>query len=139
MLGDGHIIYGPKQPGEFVAVSILIMESDRDIREIGTQVEEIVKSKAVDLGIKAIVATNPGAAATLGILKELTQIIAGLLKNNKDDELYRVEGTFLRDYMVPYHINRSYEVSNNYVNMNLNVLPLTGANGQGSEPRSIEI
>ena len=139
MLGDGHIIYGPKQPGEFVAVSILVMESDRDIREIGAQVEEIVKSKAVDLGIKAIIAANPGAAATLGILKELTQIIAGFLKNNKDDELYRVEGTFLRDHPVPYHVNRSYEVGNSYVNLWLNVLPLAASNGQGVKPKSIKI
>ena len=32
MLGDGHLLYGPKQPGEFVALSVLMMESDADIR-----------------------------------------------------------------------------------------------------------
>lgn len=139
MLGDGHIVYGPKNPGEFVALSILFMESDRDMRTIGKQMEEVIKSKAVDLGIKAVVASNPGSAAILGILKELTQLIAGFLKNNKDDELYRIEGTFLRDHSVPYHVNRSYEIGNDFVTLNMNILPLSISNGQGPEPKSIEL
>ena len=34
MLGDGHLIYGPQNPGDFVAVSVLIMERDEDIRDL---------------------------------------------------------------------------------------------------------
>jgi len=101
MLGDGHLLYGPKNPGQYVALSVLIMESDSDMRNLGGKIEEIVGSKAVELGIGAIIAANPGSAAILGILKELTQLVAGELKNNKDDELFRTEGTFLRDHPVP--------------------------------------
>jgi len=57
MLGDGHLLYGPANPGEFVAMSVLIMESDRDLRTLGDELDKIVKSKAVDLGVKA-----PGSA-----------------------------------------------------------------------------
>jgi hypothetical protein len=137
MLGDGHIVYGPKNPGEFVAISILIMENDKDIQKLGKVIEKVVKSKAVDLGIKAIVVANPGAAAVLGILKELTQLVAGFLKNNEDDELFRTEGTFLRGHPVPYHINRSYKVGNDFVNLNLDVIPLKDHNKEGPKPKAI--
>ena len=139
MLGDGHMIYGPKNPGDFVAVSILVMESDQDMRDLGQNIESAVKSKAVDLGIKALVAASPSHAAILGILKELTTLIAGFLKENKDDELFRTEGTFLKGHPVPYHINRSYQLENDFASLNLNVIPLTEHNGQGFLPKQLEL
>lgn len=139
MLGDGHLVYGPKNPGDFVAVSILIMEQDKEIRDFGKQLETVIQSKAVDLGIKAVVAANPGYAAVLAILKELTVLVAGFLKNNGDDELYRVEGTFLKGHAVPYHINRSYELGNDFITLNLNVIPLADHNRQGPPPKPLAI
>lgn len=137
MLGDGHLLYGPKNPGEFVALTILAMESDRDMRKAGGQIDKIVSSSAVDLGLKALIAANPGAQGILAILKELTQLVAGALKNNKDDELFRTEGTFLRDHPVPYHVNRLYEKQNDYVSMQVQVIALEAGNGQGSQPRAL--
>ncbi len=137
MIGDGHLVYGPANPGEFVAVSILVMESDSDIVARGEMLEKFVKSKAVDLGLKAVMASNPGAAAILAVIKELTQFLAGMLKQNKDDELYRLEGTFLRDGVVPYHINREYQESNDYVEINLKIIPLEEGNGQGLEVKAL--
>ena len=139
MLGDGHIVYGPANPGKFVAISILMMEADSDIRARGKILEDFIKSKAVDLGFKLIIASNPGAAAILALTKELTQFLAGMLKENKDDELFRVEGTFLRDGTVPYHINREYQNSNEYVELSVKVIPLEESNGQGSEAKRIKI
>jgi hypothetical protein len=139
MLGDGHLVYGPKQPGEFVAVSVLVMENDRELRDVGRQIEQVVRSKAADLGLKAVIATHPGHAAVLGLLKELTQWVAGFLKQNGDDELFRTEGTFLRDHPVPYHINRSYEVGNDFVRLRLNVLPLQNHNQQGPSPKPLSL
>ena len=139
MLGDGHLLYGPKNPGEYVVISVLIMESDQDIQELGQQIEKIVKSKAVDLGISALIAANPGSAAVLGILKELTQLVAGFLKNNKDDELFRTEGTFLQGHPVPYHVNRKYEVGNDYVSLVLKVIPLKISNKQGPATKALAI
>ncbi len=139
MVGDGHLIYGPANPGEFVATSVLIMESDRDIQNVGQIIEDFVKSKAVELGMAAIIAANVGSAAILAVLKELTQFVAGMLKNNKDDELFRLEGTFLRDGPVPYHINREYRYSNDFVEVVLGIIPLDVANGQGSPITRIEL
>ena len=139
MLGDGHLIYGPKNPGDFVAVSVLIMENDQDMRDLGGRIETVVQSKAVDLGIKAVLVANPGYAAILGILKELTQLVAGFLKENKDDELFRTEGSFLKGHPVPYHINRSYEIGNDYTTLHLNVIPLQEHNSQGPAPTSLAL
>ena len=135
MLGDGHLLYGPRNPGSFVALSVLVMESDDDLRATGAALQEIVHHQAVSLGLQAILAANPGSAAVLGILKELTQLVAGRLKNNKDDELFRIEGTFLRDHAVPYHVNRTYTgLGNDFVDLSLNILPLQAPNGQGPQP-----
>ena len=139
MLGDGHVIYGPKNPGEFVAISVLIMESDRDMQALGRTVETVIQSRAADLGIKGILAANPGSGAVLAALKELTQLLSGFLKENGDDELFRTEGTFLRGHAVPYHINRSYEAGNDFVALTLNVIPLRDHNRQGPTPKALAI
>ncbi len=140
MLGDGHLLYGPQNPGQYVALSVLIMESDGDMRDLGGQIEQIVGNKAVELGMGAIIAANPGSAAIIGILKELTQLVAGQLKQNKDDELFRTAGTFLRDHEVPYHINRLYTgLGNEYIDLSMQVIPLNTPNGQGSETKQIAL
>jgi len=140
MLGDGHLIYGPKNPGQYVALSILVMESDSDMRDLGSKIEKIVNHKAVSLGMAAVIAANPGSAAIMGILKELTQLVAGTLKENKDDELFRTEGTFLRDHAAPYHINRKYSnLGNDYIDMSLQILPLSMPNGQGATVKEIVV
>jgi hypothetical protein len=140
MLGDGHLVYCPKNPGEFVALSLLVMESDNDLRDFGKELETIVKSKAVSIGISAIISSNPGSGAILGILKELAVLISGLLKQNKDDELFRLDGTFLRDHPVSYHINRKYtDYGNDYINMAIQIIPLSETNGQGVPVKTIPL
>lgn len=139
MVGDGHLIYGPENPGAFVAISVLIMESDSDIRRTGAKIEKFIKSKGLELGLNLIIASNPGAAATLAVIKELTHFLAGMLKENQDDELFRVEGTFLRDGPVPYHINRRYRKRNQFAEVALEIIPLAKANGQGEKVKKIAI
>ncbi|WP_205700944.1 hypothetical protein [Jeongeupia sp. USM3] len=132
MLGDGHLLYGPKNPGEFIALSILMMESDADMQERGKLIKEIIESRAADLGISAIIAANPGSAAIVGILKELASFVASALSKNGDDELFRAEGSFLRDQPNPYHINRSYEHQNDFVKVTIQIIPLETPNGEGA-------
>jgi hypothetical protein len=137
MLGDGHILYGPKNPGEYVAASVLIMECDQDIREMGKRIKRICESKATSLGLKSLYLTNPAHAAIGELLKSITTFVASELKQNKDDELFRTEGTFLKNGVVPYHINRMYTLGNGHVEMKLKVIPLKNSNGQGAEPEQI--
>lgn len=139
MLGDGHLVYGPRNPGEFVALSVLLAESDEDVRLRGTLMQEFVQSKAVELGIKALLAANPGYGAIVGALKELAVFLAAWLEKNGDDLLFRFEGSFLRDHPVPYHVNRSYQLGNDYASVDLKVLPLIESNGQGPTPKRLTI
>jgi hypothetical protein len=140
ILGDGHLVYGPKNPGEYVALSILVMESDNDLRGLGEQLKETVNHQAVELGMTAIIAANPGSAAIVGILKELTNLVSEQLQKNKDDELFRVSGSFLQGGSVPYHINREYtDFKNDYISLALRVIPLDQENGQGASVETISI
>jgi hypothetical protein len=137
MMGDGFLLYGPAQPGEFVALSVIVAESDKDVREKGTILKEFVQSKAVDLGIKSLIAANAGASAILAALKELTVFVSGLIEKNGDDKLLTYEGTFLRDTDNPYHINRKYSRKNDYVNLFVQIIPLENRNRQGKATERI--
>lgn len=139
MLGDGHLLYGPKNPGEFVALSVLMMESDTDMRQRGELIKKIVESKAADLGLKAIIAANPGSAAVVAILKELVTFTAGVLAQNGDDELFRTEGAFLRDQPNPFHINRGYKHRNDSVEVAIQIIPLEAPNGEGVTLQSLAL
>jgi len=139
MLGDGHLVYGPKNPGDFVAVSVLIMENDEDINDLGKVIESVIASNAVKLGFKAIIAAAPGHAAIVGMLKELTTFVAGVLRKNKADELYRIEGCFLKGHPVPYHINHLYELENNFIKLHLKVIPLQEHDGVGLAPTLLPV
>lgn len=139
MLGDGHLIYGPQNPGDFVAISVLMMESDADMRERGELIKKVIKSKATNLGIKAIVTANPGSAAIVAILKELTSFVAGELATNGDDELFKTDGAFLRDLPNPYHIDRSYKHRNDYVEFSIKIIALDEANGKGAPTEQLKL
>lgn len=139
MLGHGHLLYGPRHPGEWVALSVLFMESDQDLRDLGAKVESIVQSRATELAINAVLAAQPQYGTVIAILKELTGLVAQSLKADKDDELFRTEGVFLRDYPVPFDVNRSYVHSNEFIRTKIQVLPLSQDNGQAKTPRAISI
>ena len=70
--GQGHLIYGPANPGEFLAYSIMYMESDGDIRKLGKTIEKIVKDEAVKMGIKALLTAVPTYSTAVTILTQLT-------------------------------------------------------------------
>ncbi|MDO9105282.1 MAG: hypothetical protein Q7U57_10005 [Methylovulum sp.] len=139
MLGDGHLLYGPKNPGEFVALSVLMMESDTDMHQKGELIKNILESKAADLGLKAVIVANPGSAALVAILKELVTFIAGVLAQNGDDELFRTEGAFLRDQPNPFHINRKYKHRNDSVEVAIQIIPLETPNGEGATLESLTL
>lgn len=137
--GQGHLIYGPSNPGSFLAYSILFMESDRDLRETGGVVEEIMSSQAVEMGAKSLLLANPSYAAAADILQKLISLVAKRLKANKDDELYRRNGTLLRDVIPPYDILRTYTSENDYIQLQTAIIPLKDSNTLGSQTKRIEL
>jgi hypothetical protein len=137
MLGDGHLVYGPSNPGEFVAVSVLLMESNSQDKELGKIIGEFVKSGAVEIGVTAAIAANPGAGTALKLVKEVTAFVSDQMKEKKDTPLYRVEGIFLRDTSVPYSVNRQITSGNEFADLSVKVIPLNKPNGQGPVPEGI--
>jgi len=137
--GVGHLIYGPNNPGEFLAYSILFMESDQDVRNFGKVVEDVMKSEAVKIGAKALLATVPTYSTAITILQKLTELIAVQLQKNKDDELFRRNGALLRDVIPTYDILRTYESSNDYIHTKTSVIPLYESNNLGSQIKKVEL
>lgn len=130
----GQLVYGPKNPGEFMAYSILFMESDKDVREAAETVESIMNSNAVKLGLQAIATANPTAAMVKPIVEELANLVAEEMKKNKDDEIFRISGTVLRGMNPPYNIRKNNNLFNDYVRTQLKVLPLAGVEQINEHP-----
>jgi hypothetical protein len=137
MLGHGHLLYGPRHPRAWVALSALLMESGRHLWGLGRTVGSIVEARAANLAIKAILQAAPHYGTVLALLKELTGLVAQSLMANKDDELFRTEGMFLRDYAVPFDLDRSYVRSNEFLRAKLNVLAMSSSNGLAQPPNQV--
>jgi len=137
--GQGHLIYGPKNPGQFLAYSILFMESDKDVREFGELMENILKSEALSLGANALLSAAPTYSTAINLLQNLTELIAKQLQKNKDDELFRRNGTLLRDVKPPYDILRSYDSENDFIKTKTSVIPLDTSNEMGAQTKAIKL
>jgi len=137
--GQGHLIYGPGQPGEFVAYSVLFMESDQDIRSLGETLESILKSEAASLGVKALLAALPTYSTAINVLTQLASLISVKMQQNKDDELYRRNGTLLRDVVPPYDILRTYTGENDFIKSKVSIIPLSVSNKLGKSSKHIKL
>ena len=137
--GQGHLVYGPQNPGQFLTYSILFMESDKDVRDFGKMVEDIMTSEAVNIGAKALLAAAPTYSTAITILLKITDLMAKQLQRNKDDELYRRNGTLLRDINPAYDILRTYESENDFINTKTAVIPLKSSNELGSQTKKVKL
>lgn len=137
--GQGHLIYGPANPKEFLVYSVLFMESDKDVRTVGEKIEKIVKSEAVNIGAKALLMANPTYSTAISLLQKICDLVSDEMKNNKDDELFRRNGTLLRDVVPAYNILRTYESENDFIKTNIGIIPLSGSNNLGSQTRKIDL
>lgn len=134
MIGDGHLLYGPRNPGAFVAFSVLVLESDEDLDQ---KLAVVVKQASESTDLKTILAGIASrASAALAGVNSAMALVAKLLAKNKDDELFRTGGTLLRDRQPPYQINRQFTNSNEYVELAVKVIPLSKANGQGASVKT---
>ena len=137
--GQGHLIYGPANPKEFLVYSVLFMESDKDVRTVGEKVETVIKSEAVKMGAKALLLANPTYATALSLLQKFSELVASEMKKNKDDELFRRNGTLLRDVTPAYDILRTYESENDFIKTNIGIIPLPASNNLGEQTKKIKL
>ena len=135
--GQGHLIYGPNNPGQFLAYSLLFMESDRDIRNFGQMVEDILTSEAINSSAKVLLAATPTYSTALNVLQKIAELTAIQLQKNKDDELFRRNGTLLRDVIPSYDILRTYKSENRFIQMQTSIIPLKESNQIGVQTKRI--
>ena len=135
--GVGRVIYGPQNPGKFVTYSVLFMESDQDIRKSGANLEEFMNTVEVKAITQALSLANPTYGAVAEIVRQVSALIGRFMKKNKDDELFRVEGTLLRDTSPPYYIGDTYEAFNKYIACPIHVMPMISEEDEGTAERGL--
>ena len=123
MLGQGHFFYGPRDPGEFVALSVFWMEKDAGVRDLGQTISDLQANKKIKAGIKALgTLAGEGLARLLPGLGAVAAITAEALKLNKDDEIFRSDGVYLREYDPPYDIGSDKVLGNVFLDFNIKVI-----------------
>jgi hypothetical protein len=141
MIGDGHLVYGPGNPGEYVAISIIVMESARETIQAGKRLESILNSESVQSSIKDVVAIMKSVSKTdifLDLTRKISQIVVSDLISTRDRHIHRLDGIFFRDRDVPFSINRQFTHGNDFAEVSVKVIPLEQENGQGLKPKSLE-
>lgn len=122
--GEGILLYGPANPGAFVALSVAIMESDADVREAGQRLEQRVAQAAQSMQAASLYAASPGAAAARALAERVLHRVAAQMMENRDDMLLTLSGCWLRDRPVPYGINGFSVHHNDFAEATLKVIPL---------------
>jgi hypothetical protein len=123
MLGQGHFFYGPRDPGAFVAISVFWMEKDAGVRDLGQTISDLQANKKIKASLKAIgTLAGEGLAKLLPGLGAVTTIVAEALKLNKDDEIFRSDGVYLREYDPPYDIGSDKVLGNVFLDFNIKVI-----------------
>lgn len=115
------------------------MESDKDVRELGKIIEEIIKAKAFDDSMKTLLSLANNYTRIAFVVQKIAEALAIQLKNNKDDELFRRNGTLLKDSKPPFDILRTYQSENNFIQMQTAIIPLSSSNQLGSQVKKIKL
>lgn len=127
---EGLRLYGPENPGEFLAFSILLMESDAKARDMGKAIQEALNSNLVKNILPALAMANPTATVALKLLTGVTDIVAGIMVSNNDDELLRISSTVFQSVIgtsqLPYRIKESVKERNAKAEMELRIEALAG-------------
>lgn len=126
---DGMILY-EGNPGDFLVFSVLMMESDKDIREAGAKMDAVIGSPEAKNIIGMLAGGNPTVALATTVLQSLTSLLSKSMKENKDDELVLVQGTLLKNIIgaetLPFRVNETISSGNPAADMTLTVLPIAG-------------
>ncbi|MCT4706401.1 hypothetical protein MUA03_10855 [Enterobacteriaceae bacterium H16N7] len=134
LAGDGVMLYGPANPGSFVTLSVMVMESDEDFKAVGAQIDSVITRLNAGLPTTNVAKMQPGVAAAEMILQTALGELADVLSGNKDDYLLTVSGTWLRDTPTPYKIGSFSTHHNDFAEATLKVVPLIQRPPKQSSP-----
>ncbi len=141
--GEGLRLYGPDNPGEFLAFSILLLESDADVREAGTRIESALNSDLIQKTLPKLFVANPTAAIASKGLLQLTNLFASIMQGNKDDELLRMSGTLFQNVIdsefLPYQVQETFADRNSRAELEVKVLPLLGGTRHRKQTKPIAV
>ncbi|KAA1047670.1 hypothetical protein [Pseudocitrobacter sp. 73] len=124
-------LYGPGNPGEFVTTTLMLMESDSDIRIVGQQLDDLISGTAEEVGAVAALSGNPSAIAITALAQKILQGVAKVLQQNKDDQICFVYDTWFQGELPPYGINQYKIHSSSVADVTLRVSPLLVGGQQG--------
>ncbi|MDF1811144.1 MAG: hypothetical protein P1V20_02990 [Verrucomicrobiales bacterium] len=124
-LNHGRFIYQPNNPGEYVAYSLLFMESEKDTREVAGAVRNILQEDETRTILKTLILAKPDLGGALTVVQRATVLVASILEKQKDRELYFTDGALLRDVNgPPYDIDTSTVDGNDFIECEISVIPL---------------
>ncbi|MCC7145643.1 MAG: hypothetical protein IT443_04285 [Phycisphaeraceae bacterium] len=125
LLDQGYPLYGPSTPGDFVLLTLMVMESERNLQTLNAQLADLIGSQSAALGLPSALADSEYRPSDLlTMLKELTDFLTGTLTATSDNELFRLQISFFRDDPIPYQLNREYDLGNDYVDLTLRICPM---------------
>ena len=105
--GDsGRILYRSSIIPTSLDWMMLVIEDDRDIQDLGSDIEEFFTDDRLDSAAGAImtlagVASSPAAAAGIVLGKMVVKGITFVTQNNEDDQLGVIEQSFIRPLHYP--------------------------------------
>jgi hypothetical protein len=72
--------------GEFLTLSIMLLDSDADIQDAGKQLE-VINTSATAANVIARLTANPTAMVATALAEEVLRGIANIMQQNKDDPI----------------------------------------------------
>jgi hypothetical protein len=102
----GRILYQSQVIPPFLDWIMLVIESDGDVRELGSKIDQILPDAQVDflagnIMVLASTAATPHSAAAIALSKALIRGVTSFLKGNEDDQLGLIEQSFVRELHYP--------------------------------------
>ncbi|MHC4597797.1 MAG: hypothetical protein ACYS47_02215 [Planctomycetota bacterium] len=89
LLGNGVVLYGPRDPGGLLDIHVAVMENDGGYRELGALIEKAAKEVELPSILEGALQAATLAKPEVFLLKNTFQLLfhtlVTLLKNNHDD------------------------------------------------------
>jgi hypothetical protein len=118
------LVYGPNNPGEFVTLNLMLMDSDANIRLAGQDLDSLMNQAANKIDIVAALSANPAVPVITSLAEEIFKFVAAEMKKNNDDPIMFIYDSWLQGLTPPYGINQYKLHSGPAAELTLSVYPI---------------
>ncbi|MBP2198793.1 hypothetical protein [Pantoea cypripedii] len=119
------LLYGPENPGEFLTLSIMLMDADTDIQNAGKKLEEVINSTATTADVIAKLTANPTVTVATMLAEQVLRGVAEIMRKNEDDPIMFVHDSWLQGLTPPYGINQYKLHASDAAEISLRVSPVS--------------